>query len=179
VTIARTVHTADLTGAERAAIRTLLDRAFEGRFQDSNWEHALGGLHVVLLDGDAVVAHAAVVRRQLVYEDRAVRTGYVEAVAVAAGHRGRGHAATVMAEVERVVRAAYELGALATGPHISGFYRARGWLPWEGPRYVLGPAGRTRTPDDGGIVHVLPVPDALSLRTTGSLACDWRAGAVW
>src|SRR3712207_8893328 len=40
--------------------------------------------------------------------------GYVEGVAVRPDRRGRGHAAAVMSALERVVRSAYELGALGT-----------------------------------------------------------------
>jgi aminoglycoside 2'-N-acetyltransferase I len=40
-----TAHTADLDPATLAAARTLLDEVFEGELTDSDWEHALGGVH--------------------------------------------------------------------------------------------------------------------------------------
>jgi aminoglycoside 2'-N-acetyltransferase I len=174
----RVVHTADLAAAERHAIRALLDAAFDGRFDDHDWDHALGGLHVVVADGARVVAHGSVVRRQLLYGDRPVRAGYVEAVAVDGQRRGRGLGRAVMDEIERIILAAYDLGALSSSEAAVGFYLARGWLPWQGSTAVLAPEGVVPTPDDDDSTYVLPVP-SLSLDRTRTLVCDWRAGDVW
>ncbi|HEX2576665.1 MAG TPA: hypothetical protein VHK88_09985, partial [Aquihabitans sp.] len=54
-----------LDPVELEAVRRIMDDAFEGDFDDDDWDHALGGLHVVVRDGDTVVAHAAVVERVL------------------------------------------------------------------------------------------------------------------
>ncbi len=179
VTDVRTVHTSGLSGRERDGIRDLLDRAFGDRFDGTDWEHALGGLHIVVTDHDAVIAHAAVVQRLLVHDERPLRTGYVEAVAVDRAHRGRGHAATVMAGAERVIRSAYQLGALSSSSRVRSLYLARGWLPWEGLTYVLAPTGLTRTPADDRSTLVFAVPGGPPLRTDGVLACDWRSGDPW
>lgn len=175
----RVVHTADLTPAERDEIRDLLDRAFAGRFDDDDWEHAHGGLHILVTDGNRIIAHAAVVQRRLLHEGRALRTGYVEAVAVDPAYRARGHAATVMTEAERIIRGGYELGGLSASSGVEGMYVARGWLPWQGPTAVVGPAGIARTPDDDDSTYVLPVAATPPLRLDGTIACDWRGGAVW
>jgi aminoglycoside 2'-N-acetyltransferase I len=119
------------------------------------------------------------VQRHLVLDDRPLRTGYVEGVAVDADHRGRGHAAAVMAVAEGIVRAGYRLGALSASGGVERFYLSRGWLAWQGPTYVLSPAGMTRTPADDDSMYVLPVSAAHPVRVTGTLACDWRAGDVW
>lgn len=177
--IPRVVHTAYLRGTELAQIRRLLGRAFNGRFDDADWNHALGGLHVLLTEDDRIVGHAAVVQRRVVHDGRSIRTGYVEAVAVEADRRGRGHAAAIMGEAENIIRAAYDLGALSACRGVDGFYLARGWLPWRGVTGVLTPAGITRTPDDDDSTFVLPVPPAAQIRVTGMLACDWRDGDAW
>src|SRR3712207_6274290 len=127
VIVVRVAHTADLPPARRKQVRDLLQRAFEGGFDATDWDHALGGLHVLGLEDDRVVAHAAVVQRHFLHDGRPVRTGYVEAVAVDRHRRGRGYAALVMNEVERVIRAAYDLGALSAAEGVDRFYRARGW----------------------------------------------------
>jgi aminoglycoside 2'-N-acetyltransferase I len=132
---------------------------------------------VRLLENGELIAHAAVVQRQLVHAERPIRTGYVEAVAVREDRRGRGHGRAVMAEAERVIAAAYDLGALSTG--LEGFYERSGWVRWLGPTYVLGPAGLTRTEDDDDGVLVLPTRTSPELDLTGPLACDWRSGDVW
>ncbi|HET9437338.1 MAG TPA: hypothetical protein VFO64_03980, partial [Gaiellaceae bacterium] len=56
-------HTSDLGRAELAEIRELLDAAFAGDFADEDWEHALGGVHLLLSEGDRLVGHASVVQR--------------------------------------------------------------------------------------------------------------------
>jgi aminoglycoside 2'-N-acetyltransferase I len=131
----RTEHTARLGPAELAAVRGLLDAAFaghpDGDFTDADWDHCLGGMHVMAWQGERLIGHASVVQRRLLHGGRALRTGYVEAVAVSADRRGQGHGAAVMAEAERLVTGAYRLGALGAAEGAAGFYAARGW--WPGP----------------------------------------------
>jgi aminoglycoside 2'-N-acetyltransferase I len=170
-------HTAHLPARTLAAARALLDDAFNGDFDDADWDHALGGLHALAWDDGALVGHGAVVLRRLLHGGRALRTGYVEAVAVAAAHRRSGIASSLMARIEDVVRNAYDLGALGATDDGVGLYAARGWQRWRGPTCVLGPAGTVRTPDDDGAVLVLP--GAVPLDLDGTLTCDWRDGDVW
>jgi aminoglycoside 2'-N-acetyltransferase I len=79
---------------------------------DHAWRHALGVMHALVWERGELVGHAAVVQRSLVHAGRALRAGYVEAVAVKADRRGQGHGATMMIELERIIRHAYDLGAL-------------------------------------------------------------------
>ena len=174
----RTVPTADLTDADRAELRRLLDDAFAGDFDDDDGDHCLGGLHLLISEDGAFVAHAAVVQRRFLHAGRSLRGGYVEGVAVAPRRRGRGLAAAVMAEAERVVDRGYDLGALSASTAGRGLYVARGWLPWQGDTAVLSPTGLTRTPEDDDSTFVRPVP-GVPLDRTGVLACDWRDGDVW
>jgi aminoglycoside 2'-N-acetyltransferase I len=144
---------------------------------DEDWEHALGGVHAVVVDDGEVVGHASVVQRRLLHGGRALRTGYVEGVGVRADHRRRGHATAMMAALERIVRAAYDLGALGATEEAVDFYLARGWLRWAGPAFALTPAGVVRTADEEGWIFVLPGPVPLDL--SGDLTCDWRDGDPW
>ena len=172
----RVAHTADLGAGTLAAARALLEDAFED-LDDSDWDHALGGVHaVVRLDG-AVIGHAAVVQRRLLHGGRTLRAGYVEGVAVRADQRRRGYAAAMMAALEEVVRGAYDLGALSATDEGAALYTARGWQRWSGPTFALTPTGVRRTAEDDGGVHVLPVTRPLDL--TGELTCDWRDGDLW
>jgi aminoglycoside 2'-N-acetyltransferase I len=177
VTHVRTAHTADLDVETLDAARSLLEAVFEGDLTDDDWEHALGGVHALVWEGDQLIGHASVVQRRLVHGGRALRTGYVEGVGVLAGRRGRGHGAAMMEALERVIRGAYDLGALGTTAEAATFYAARGWRPWEGPTSALTPAGVARTEDEDGGIYVLPVAAALDL--SGALTCDWRDGDVW
>lgn len=172
----RTVHTADLDDAGRAAARSLLDDAFDD-MTDHDWEHALGGIHALAWEGADLVGHASLVQRRVLHAGRALRTGYVEGVAVRADRRRRGIGAAMMAELERVVRAAYDLGALGASDEGAAFYASRGWELWRGPTSALTPDGIRRTEDEDGGIYVLPVRPVIDL--DAELTCDWRDGDVW
>jgi aminoglycoside 2'-N-acetyltransferase I len=178
----RVAHTALLTDGELRAIRVMLDAAFaggaEGGFTDADWDHTVGGMHATVWEAGEPIAHAAVVQRRLLHGGRALRTGYVEGVAVRADRRRRGHGRAVMAALTPIIQRAYELGALATADGAEPFYAALGWQPWQGPTSALTPAGSRRTPDEDGWIHILPVPGT-PLDPTGELTCDWRDGDVW
>ncbi len=151
--------------------------AFAGDFTDNDWEHTLGGMHALIWHHGAIIAHAAVVQRRLIYRGSALRCGYVEGVAVRKDFRGPGLAIALLDAVEQVIRGAYQLGALRSSARARRLYTSRGWLPWSGPTSVLAPTGPTRTPEDDGTVFVLPV--GISLDTSADLMCDWRAGDPW
>jgi aminoglycoside 2'-N-acetyltransferase I len=171
----RTAHTADLDPDTLAAVRALVARVFGSQFSEEDWDHGLGGIHVLAHDGDRLIGHACVVQRRLLHGGRALRTGYVEGVVVDAGHRRQGHAGAMMDAVERVIRGAYDIGALSATEAGVRLYEARGWTRWSGPTSVLTPDGVVPTEDTS--VHVLPV--AVTLDPTGPLTCDWRPGDPW
>ena len=173
----RTAHTAELDTETLEAARALLDAVFGDDMTDEDWEHALGGVHALVWDADELIGHASVVQRRLLHRGRALRTGYVEGVAVRADRRRRGHAAAMMEALERVVRGAYVLGALAATDDGARFYVTRGWQLWRGPTSAFTAAGIERTEEHDGAIYVLPVSAPLDL--SGELTCDWRDGDVW
>jgi aminoglycoside 2'-N-acetyltransferase I len=173
----RIAHTADLDTGTLEAARALLGGVFEGAWTDHDWEHALGGMHALVWEGGTLVGHASVVQRRLLHGGRALRTGYVEGVGVRADRRGRGYGAALLAALERVLRGAYDLGALCTADEAAGFYAARGWSLWQGPTWALTPGGVVRTEEDDGGVYVFPL--AVMVDLSGELVCDWRDGDVW
>ena len=178
---ARLVHTSDLDHETREGARRMVIEAFDGDFSDADWEHSLGGMHAFICHHGAIIAHAAVVQRRLIYRDTALRCGYVEAVAVREDWRGQGLATAVMDAVEQVLRGAYQLGALSSSESAREMYFSRGWVPWQGTTSVLRPAGVTRTPEDDRGLFVLPIdlPTGLELDITAEITCDWRDGDVW
>jgi aminoglycoside 2'-N-acetyltransferase I len=171
------VTTEQLSGTERASLRASLTEAFDYDFPDEDWDHCLGGIHVVVRDGRDFISHAAVVERGLVAGDRPVRTGYVDGVATRPREQGQGHGSRVMQAVAGIVRAGYELGALGTGRQ--GFYAQLGWELWQGPTSVITPGGPERTPGEDGAIMVLRTPATATLDLFATLMCDWRAGDVW
>lgn len=172
-------HTADLPDGELRALRRFLDEAFDGDFSDDDWEHALGGVHVLVRREDEVVGHASVVQRRLVHRGHTIRTGYVEAVAVRRDSRGRGLGAEIMTVVGELVRSAYDLGGLGAGERAARLYARHGWLRWAGPTWALSSEGPVRTEADDGSLYVLPTPTSPDLELSEPIACDWRPGDVW
>ena len=172
----RTAHTADLDASTRSAIRALMDAAFGG-VSDDTFENVLGGTHALVVEDGELVGHASVVQRRMLHDGQALRTGYIEGVAVRTDRRRRGHGAAMMSVLERVVRSGYQLGALGASEDGARLYASRGWQLWQGPSSALTPDGIRRTADSDGAIYVLPVSVPVDL--TGELVCDWRPGSVW
>ena len=170
-------HTADVDPATLHAARAMVEAVFEGDFADTDWEHSLGGMHALAWDGDEVVGHASLIQRRLLHAGRALRAGYVEGVGVRADRQRRGYGAAMMDALERIIRAAYDLGALGATDDGARLYQARGWQRWRGPTSAITPDGVIRTREEDGFIYVLP--GAAELDLTGELACDWRDGDVW
>jgi aminoglycoside 2'-N-acetyltransferase I len=172
----RTAHTADPGAGEKAAIRSLMDAAF-GDVSDDTFDNVLGGVHALIHQDGELIGHGSVVQRRLLHAGRALRTGYIEGVAVRSDRRRQGHGALLMAALERVVRSAYQLGALGASPDGSRLYASRGWQLWRRPSSAMTPDGIRRTAGTDGIIYVLPVSVPVDL--SGQLTCDWRPGALW
>jgi aminoglycoside 2'-N-acetyltransferase I len=176
VTELRIAHTADLDASVIAAVRDLMNAVFDG-VSDDTFDNALGGMHALVLEDGELIAHGSVVQRRLLHGGRALRTGYVEGVAVQADRRRQGLGAAVMAELERIIRSGYHLGALGASPVGRLLYSVRGWRQWQGPSSAMTPDGITRTAKFDGAIYVLPV--SVPVDVTGELTCDWRSAALW
>jgi aminoglycoside 2'-N-acetyltransferase I len=180
MTTLRRVATGDLTSAELSAIRALCDAAWGGpdqMFDEDDWAHALGGVHMVVEEDGNILAHASVVPRTLHAGGLEVSTGYVEVVATWPAHQHRGHGTAVMREVNDHIDRSFELGALSTG--VAAFYERLGWRLWTGPTSVLVDGDVRPTPDDDGGVMVRFTPSSPPLDPSQPISCDWRPGDVW
>jgi aminoglycoside 2'-N-acetyltransferase I len=175
------LHTAQLEPGVLDAAHRLVVEAFGGQFDDEDWDHALGGMHAIVHADGRLVAHGAVVQRRLLHCGRALRAGYVEAVAVHGDLRRRGLASQVMAALEGVIRRGYDAGALSASDNGALLYLSRGWQHWRGTTWALTPEGRVRTADEDDALFVLPGDGAgaVALDLTGEITCDWRDGDLW
>jgi aminoglycoside 2'-N-acetyltransferase I len=176
----RLVHTGDLTPGELRAIRALCDAAWadlDEPFADDDWGHALGGVHAVLEDRGAIVAHGSVVPRTLRAGGVDVPSGYVEAVATLPNLRRRGHGSAVMRQLTTYIDTTYPLGALSTG--VPSFYERFGWIRWTGPTSVLVGAVIRPTPEEDGAILVRFTPTSPPIDPSDPISCDWRPGDVW
>jgi aminoglycoside 2'-N-acetyltransferase I len=170
-------RTDDLSGEELRRLRAALNDAFDKSFSDDDWEHTVGGLHVLVQEDDLVVAHAAVVPRTLVTGARSLSTGYVEGVATRRDRRHHLYATRAMQSAGEIITRDYELGALSTG--VPDLYRHLGWESWRGPTYADSPKGRLRTADEDDGVMVLRTDRTRGIDLTADLTCDWRTGDLW
>ncbi|MER6916155.1 GNAT family N-acetyltransferase [Streptomyces sp. NPDC000594] len=171
----RTAHTSQLTPAELADIRVFLDECFDGDFSDEDFDHGLGGMHVLARDGAGrITAHGSVIMRRVRYGGRFRRVGYVEALAVRADRRRQGLGSQVMAELEGIIDRAYDFGALSASDEGAALYRSRGWRLWPGRIEAIGPDGPVHFPDEEDSTFVRGV----TLESGAALAFDWRDGDV-
>ena len=169
--------TADLPESTRADLRHMLEAAYDGDFDAHDWAHALGGTHCLIVDDGRVLCHVAIVPRRLTIGPRALSTGYVEAVATAKTHRGRGLASACMRAANAEIAERYDLGALCTGEH--SFYERLGWRRWRGPTYVEHDGHLVPTPEEDDAIMVLATERSPKLKFTDSIACEPRPGDVW
>lgn len=160
----------------RAGLRALLWSSFE-HFTEDDWQHTLGGVHVVAREGRQVMGHAAVVPRRVYVGGEERPVGYVEGVAVGAAERSSGVGSTVMREVGDILGETGLLGVLSTSAH--GFYRRLGWERWRGPSFVIeeGRPRRTAEEDDG--IMVLRGHAGEPVDLTSPIAVDARPGDDW
>jgi aminoglycoside 2'-N-acetyltransferase I len=179
----RRLTTPELTPPEIAAIRAILWAAFDDpdepdeAFTEHDWEHGLGGVHVIAERDGRIVAHGSVVDRDLRVAGRRIAAGYVESVATEPGLQRTGLGSAVMGEIGAIIGERYEAGFLGTGEH--AFYERLGWRTWRGPLSVRTADGERRTPDEEGYIMVLRTASSPPLDLDAPLSCDWRPGDVW
>jgi aminoglycoside 2'-N-acetyltransferase I len=173
----RIVQTSELDVTQLAVLRQMLQRAYDNDFTDHDWQHACGGTHLLLELGPDMLAHAAVVPRRITFDDRVVRAGYVEAVAVDPAYQGCGLGTIIMTTAAEHIDAQFELGVLSTGS--TSFYERLGWIVWSGPSIVRRADGVFRSRDDDGGIMVRLNPASPVIPLTATIGCDDRPGDTW
>jgi aminoglycoside 2'-N-acetyltransferase I len=172
------VTTAALTPEVERDIRAVLDAAFDGEFGDDDWARALGGWHAIVRDGEAIVAHAALVPLALEVGTQRWSAGYLEGVGTRPDRQREGFGSAAVRALDPVLRREFAFGALSTGEH--GFYERLGWERWRGPTYVRGASGtvvRTADEDDG--IMVLRFGASAALDLGAALTGEERPGDDW
>jgi aminoglycoside 2'-N-acetyltransferase I len=170
-------HTAFLDQQTRSLTRAFLVDVFADEFVNHDWENAIGGIHALLWEQGEVIGHASVIQRRLLHQERALRAGFLECVAVRADRRRRGHGTAMMRALTTAVNDVYDLSALCSNEEAKPFYGKLGWDVWRGPLLTLTPTGLREDRRCRGRVFVLE--HSLPLDLDGTLACDWRDGDPW
>ncbi|MFM8503046.1 MAG: GNAT family N-acetyltransferase [Actinomycetota bacterium] len=157
-------------------LRELLDVAFEGDFSEEDWLHTFGGFRFLgYLDGK-LIAHGAVVLRNMKVDGREIQVGYVEGVAVLPMHWRKGFGSLLMSEITSYCSSEFQLSMLSTGD--KHFYRKHGWLDFSGESYVLKNGVEIRTLDeDEGLMFLVGVTGETSRITKA--VCESRVGDHW
>ena len=174
-------RTGEIDPALLRECRDLLDDVFDGDLTEADWEHALGGMHSIITDCDAVIGHASVVPRRLLHRCVKWRTGYVEGVGVHPSWQREGVGRLLMAPLMEIITNSYDLGALASTDAARPLYEGLGWQRWLGPTSVMTPDGIVRTPDEDDGIYFYPCSPVFrsTADRTAELCCDWREGDVW
>ena len=159
-----TVALPDLTAAQREAIVRLCTAAHGVDFGPL-FDFLRDSTHVLARLGDEIVGHACWSARGVQPAGLPrLRAAFVDAVATAPEHQGRGIGSAVMRRLAEEV-AAWDLGALGT--ERVWFYERLGWERWRGPLDGL--------PDDpSDVVMILRTPRTPPLDTAALLVADRR-----
>ena len=164
----------DLSGPQRTEIIALCTAAYEEDFADM-FVMLPGSHHVLAHLNGQLVSHAAWVTRWLQPEGMPVlRTAFVEAVATAPEHQGKGFASAVLRDLATRIKN-YELGALS--PSDAAFYQRLGWELWRGPLGIRTEHGLKPTPGEEAMILRLPKTPPLDLNR--SMTAEWRVGELW
>lgn len=173
VDVRRTEH---LTRAERTELRDMLVTSFGERYDETSWQHCLGGIHYLLRQENQLVSHGALVPRRFRQGDRVVEGVYGESMATlpALRHHGLGSVVVAMATAE--IRLHHPIGVFAAGRY--EFYERLGWRKWRGPTFVSTAQGpRPAAPARGAVMFRLPLHSDLD--PDADLTTDWRDGDIW
>lgn len=168
--------THELSPGELDELRQMLERAFEGDYDATSWEHCLGGSHFMLRYKDELVSHAALVPRLLEQGDRRLRGVYGESMATVPELHGKGVGSVVAAMAVAAINLEYEIGAFGASRY--HFYERMGARRWTGPTFVKTPDGRRPAAPARGAVMVLLSADS-AVDIDGDLTTDWREGDIW
>lgn len=166
---------------EREHLRGFLASVFVEGFTDADWDHGLGGLHLMAEDEDGrLIGHSCIVQRHLMVGPQRTprRVGYIEGVAVDAAARGQGLASSMVAEINEIITRSYDFGALCATEQGLPVYQRAGWKVWRGPLWAATPEGIVATDEDRGAVMVYE-NDSVALDLDTDLTADWRIGDVW
>ncbi|MGN6246575.1 MAG: GNAT family N-acetyltransferase [Motilibacteraceae bacterium] len=164
--------------ATRTALRTLWARTFGDRFTDDDADHAYGGVHVLVRENEQLVAHASAIPRRIRFGDEPWRTvGYVEAVATAPEHQGRGIGRRTMETLHGEISSRWPVSMLSTG-RAKGFYERLGWEPWQGASFTRTAGGVVPDGEHGGLMILRLDPTAVPDLTV-DVTCEDRPGDAW
>ncbi|HGV3503387.1 TPA: GNAT family N-acetyltransferase [Providencia stuartii] len=173
----RQCHTSQLTDDEKDTLFDMLFVGFEGDFTRDDFEHALGGMHVLAYDQHRIVGHVAIIQRHMAINDKPISVGYVEAMAVLESYRRQGIGRELMSMTNTIIGNCYQLGLLSASDEGFHLYQSLGWKVWKGSLFELRQGAYVRSEGEEG--GVMGWSRDNSIEFTESLYCDFRGGDQW
>lgn len=166
----------ELSTHDLVALKNLLDLAYEGDFSESDWLHTIGGVRFVGKLNGEIVAHGAVVPRDVFINGQSARVGYLEGVAISTDLQGQGFGSQLLTDISEYCVSNFELAMLSTDE--LNFYSKFGWRQFQGKSGVIRDGHAILTPEeDEGLMYLLGKSNPnFDIRTA---YCDWRPGDVW
>lgn len=171
------LYAEDTTEKFLSELKDLLCKAFGSRFSDDDWQHCLGGTHILIRDSGLLVAHSAVVLRLIYVGESRFRAGYVEAVATIPNRQHQGLGTIAMIETNSVIANQFEMGALSSSS--KDFYRKLGWEDWKGPSFVVKDGEWVRSESEDNGIMILRTALSPTMNLESRIACDQRPGDSW
>ena len=157
-------------------IRNLLNDAYEGDYSEQDWQHTFGGARFIGTLDEQIVAHAAVVPREVLINELPRTIGYLEGVAVSPKFQSQGLGSQLIQHVSDFCRSSYEISMLSTDEF--DFYGKFGWQRFKGTSGVMQDSVKSFTPEeDDGLMYLAGnSTDSIEISTA---YCDWREGDCW
>jgi GNAT superfamily N-acetyltransferase len=105
------------------------------------------GKHFVLFDGDVLISHVLVVRKQLEHIGQRWNVGGLASVFTYPTHRGAGNGERTVAAATDELRnnGNTDFALLFCGQRVSSLYVRNGWEIWTKPAITFGDAGAPKT----------------------------------
>jgi aminoglycoside 2'-N-acetyltransferase I len=157
-------------------LKNLLNKAFEGDFDEGDWLNSCGGIRVLGWLNNEIVAHASIVPRQMLVNDLRLTVGYVEAVAVMTSLQNQGIGSLLLEKFTNECLKNFEFSVLSTDGF--AFYGRAGWKRFFGESAVQLENAVVSTPDEDENLMYLQRSN-ISSATITQLVCFPRAGSPW
>lgn len=170
-------HSSQLSNEEKETLYRMLYQGFDHDFTRDDFQHALGGMHVLAYDHQQIIGHVSIVQRNMAIGDKPITVGYVEAMAVLENYRRQGIGKQLMLATNKIIDDCYQLGLLCASDEGVSLYQSVGWRVWNGSLYELNQGHYIHSIDEEG--GIMGWSNNQSIDFTQPLYCDFRSGDQW
>lgn len=167
--------TTEVNDNDLHSLYEMLVDAFEGDFSEEDFLHTYGGIRILGILNTRVIAHAALIPRNMLIDHQETIVGYVEGFAVASQYQGQGFGKRLIKTVTELCLDNYTVSMLSTGEH--DFYRAFGWMDFQGKSYVIEDGVKIRSAEEDSGLMIRSEEPGKYLQA--EISCFARPGDAW